>query len=267
MRTLYCFILAGFFMFSACNNSNKKQEAVQNNESEITEQSDAINSEIFEDTNTAYFSASGTEPFWNLEVSEKQIVFKTPIDSIKMSHVEPILAQDSNVKLYKIETESTKMTIQISQMDCTNAMSGKVSPYSVTIEYKKGIETEFQKLEGCGRYMTDYRLHDIWVLETLNGKTITKEDFPKEFPSMEIHAADNKFMGFAGCNRMNGKIFFEKDLLRFTKIATTKMLCEPNNKEAEFLKALQSSISYSIENNRLTLSSPSGILTVFKKVD
>lgn len=271
IRVKYISLIAGILMVFACNNSNKKKENIQNNNSEIMKQSDVINSEIskvkFAHTNSNYFSASGTEPFWNLEINEERVVFKTPSDSLKVPHVEPIMAQGFNVKRYDIETESNKITIQISQTECTNAMSGKVSPYSVTIEYKKVTETEVEKLEGCGHYITDYRLHDIWVLETLNGKKITQEDFSNEFPFIEIYSAENKFMGFAGCNQMNGRLFFENGLLRFTNVATTKMLCEPNNKEAEFLKAFQSSTTYTIENNRLTLSNPSGILTIFKKID
>jgi len=60
--------------------------------------------------------------------------------------------------------------------------------------------------------------------------------------------------------------FFEKGLLRFTNIITTKMMCQ-NNKEDEFLKALKSATSYKIENNRLWLSNPDKLLVVFKKVD
>lgn len=233
------------------------------------EQPGNINSEITKGSKvpTDYFKASGTEPFWGLSIDEEHIVFRTPTDSITMPHTDPDLAQDSNVKRYDVATGSGRMVIQISQTDCTNAMSGAVSPYSVTIEQQNADGKETEKLEGCGRYITDYRLHDIWVLETLNGKTVTKDDFGKEIPSMEINAAENKFMGFAGCNRMNGTLFFEKDLLRFTNVATTKMMCEPNNKEVEFLKALQSGTSYTIENNRLTLSNPSGVLSVFKKVE
>lgn len=218
-------------------------------------------------TNTSYFSASGTEPFWNLEINKAYIIFKTPMDSIRMPHTDPVFAQDANVKRYDLDTKSGKMIIQISQVECTNAMSGKVSPYTVTIDSKSGTKSEFQKLEGCGHYITDYRLHDIWVLETLNGKTITKDDFEKEFPTMEINAAENTFMGFAGCNKMHGKLFFEKDLLRFINVATTKVMCSPSSKEPEFLKALQSSTKYSIENNRLILFNPSGVLMVFKKID
>lgn len=144
-------------------------------------------------------------------------------------------------------------------------MSGKLSPYSVKIKYKEDTDAEFQKLEGCGHYITDSRLEDTWVLESLNEQKIIKDNFGKDVPSLKINATENTFSGFAGCNQMNGKLFFENGLLRFTQVSTTESLCEPNNKEAEFLKALQSSITYSIENNKLVLNNPSKNLIVFNK--
>lgn len=214
-----------------------------------------------------YFKSSGTEPFWGLTISNDKIVLKTISDSIVTPHLEPIMAMDANVKLYQIKTESVQLNIQISQQNCVNAMSGNAFPYSVTIEYKKNAALEFEKVNGCGQYITDYRLHDIWVLEELNGRKINKEDFSKEFPLLEIDSKTNKFIGFAGCNRMNGSLFFEKGKLRFTNIATTKMMCLPAIKEVEFLTALQSTNAYQIGNNRLILSNSSGVKIKFKKID
>jgi heat shock protein HslJ len=214
-----------------------------------------------------YFKASGTEPFWSISISEDQIVYKTPEDSIILPYVKPIFAMDSNVKLYRVKTESAEFTIQISQQECQNEMSGELSPYKVSVDYRKNKTSAFENIKGCGQYITDYRLHDIWVLEELNGKIISKEDFSKEFPIMEIYASANKFSGFAGCNRMNGSLFFEKETLRFINITTTEMMCENSNKETEFLKALQSVTIYSIGENRLILSNPSGKKIIFKKID
>lgn len=214
-----------------------------------------------------YFKSSGTEPFWGLTISDNKIVFKTVNDSLVAPHVEPILAMDANVKLYRIKTEAGQLNIQISQQNCVNAMSGVTFPYAVSVEYKKNTTSEFEKWNGCGQYVTDYRLHDIWVLEELNGRKISKEDFSKEFPLLEIYANTNNFLGFAGCNRMNGSLFFEKGKLRFTNLITTKMMCEPANKEVEFITALQSSSTYQVGNNRLILSNSSGIKIIFKKID
>ncbi len=214
-----------------------------------------------------YFKSSGTEPFWGLTISDNKIIFKTISDSLVAPSVEPILAMDANVKLYRIKTETAQLNIQISQQNCVNAMSGVTFPYAVSVEYKKNKTTEFEKLNGCGQYITDYRLHDIWILEELNGRKISKEDFSKEFPLLEIYASTNTFLGFAGCNRMNGSLFFEKGKLRFINLATTKMMCEPANKEAEFITALQNTNIYQIGNNRLILSNSSGVKIIFKKID
>lgn len=215
-----------------------------------------------------YFRASGNEPEWSLKISEKTFEFtslKPSFESLKADHVEPIREMDANVKMYRVATESRTLNIQILQQECVNTMSGEKFPYSVRIEMVKNNNST--NISGCGNYVTDSRLHDIWVLEKLNGKMISITDFIQELPNLEINSSTNSFLGFAGCNRMYGMLFFERGLLRFTNIITTRMACPSNNKESEFLKALQSSTSYKVENRRLTLSNPSVETLVFKKVD
>lgn len=218
--------------------------------------------------NGIYFRGMGNEPEWSLKISEKAIEFtslKSGFESFKSVHVEPIRAMDANVKMYQVATESGTMNIQIMQQECVNTMSGEKFLYSVQVDLVKNkLAAQFK---GCGNYITDPRLHDIWVLEKLNGKIVGTTDFLKEVPNLEINSSTNNFLGFAGCNRMNGTIFFERGLLRFTNIITTRMACPGINKESEFLKTLQSTTSYKVENMRLTLSNPSGEKLVFKKVD
>ncbi|MEZ0129503.1 META domain-containing protein [Flavobacterium sp. LBUM151] len=104
-------------------------------------------------------------------------------------------------------------------------------------------------------------------MEELNGFKVFVTDFQRELPRIEINSTENKFMGYGGCNAISGTIFYEKDLLRFSKVISTLMACAPGNKEGEFTKTLQSTTSYSIGDNRLTLSNPSGKILIFKKVD
>ncbi|MDQ6470641.1 META domain-containing protein [Flavobacterium sp. LHD-80] len=225
---------------------------------------------VNQDDMNFYFKATGNEPFWGIKIGNENIVFTSLIpgkEKIVFPAVEAIKAMDANVKMYRVNTESASATITIQQLDCQDSMSGAISPYSVKVEIKNNSELEFKKLNGCGKYITDYRLYDIWVLEELNGYKVFATDFQKEFPRIEINSAENRFSGYGGCNGISGQIFYEKDLLRFTKVISTLMACAPGNKEGEFTKALQSTTTYSIENNRLTLSNPSGKLLVFKKVD
>ncbi|KRD12571.1 heat-shock protein [Flavobacterium sp. Root901] len=223
-----------------------------------------------EDEMKYYFTATGNEPFWGLKMGNDNIIFTSLIpgkEKLIFPSVDAVKAMDANVKMYKVTNETSSATITIQQVDCQNSMSGAISPYKVSIEIKNNSELEPKKIDGCGKYNTDYRLHDIWVLEELNGFKVFVTDFQRELPRIEINSSENKFMGYGGCNAISGSIFYEKDLLRFSKVISTLMACAPGNKEGEFTKALQSTTSYSIENNRLTLSNPSAKLLVFKKVD
>lgn len=217
-----------------------------------------------------YFKGTGNEPFWGIKIGNEEIVFTSLIpgkEKITFPAADAIRAMDANVKMYKVSNENTLATITIQQLDCQDSMSGAISPYSVKVEIKNNSELETKKLSGCGKYLTDYRLHDIWVLEELNGYKVFATDFQKEMPRIEINSSENRFSGYGGCNAISGSIFYEKDLLRFTKVISTLMACPQGNKEGELLKALQSTTTYSIGNNQLTLSNPSGKLLVFKKVD
>ncbi|WP_318310754.1 META domain-containing protein [Flagellimonas crocea] len=217
----------------------------------------------------SYFKATGTEPFWGLKLYDDKVELKTMEDTITTPPSKAIVAQDSNLKMFRIQTEATQMDIIISYKECTNAMSGEVFPYTVTVSYKSTGADETQVYEGCGSYLTDYRLHDIWVLEKMKGSTVSKDDFNgRDVPNMEINSNSNLFSGFSGCNRMRGSFYYEKDILRFTQIASTRMACPSMDKETEFLTALRASTTYKIENNRLHLSNPSEEnLLVFKKID
>lgn len=243
-----------------CKTVTPKQSVAQQGQAEPT---------IFIDE-ISYFKANGNEPFWDLDISEKEIVFKSLVpgfEIFKTPHAAPVQAMDANVKLYRLETESVTMNIQITQEEITDSMAGIIYPYSVMVQIKRAADQEFKIFKGQGQYITDNRLYDIWVLEQINGKKVSLSDYNTNLPRLEMNTTKNQFYGFGGCNHMNGSLFFEKGLLRFTNVATTLMACGVSNKEDEFLKALRSTTSYSVANMRLSLSNPSGVLLVFKKVD
>lgn len=264
------FLIIAALVVSACGDQKQKtevQKSVTSKDSVATRTQDAF---VNKDGEKIIFKASGTEPFWGLEITEKTIRFTSMVQDLEKFSApatNPTRAADSNVKMYTAETDAGTVRAQVAQGECTNDMSGKVSRYKVKVEIKQDTDKEFTVFEGCGEYITDYRLNDIWVLEEMEGKTVQKEDFQEDLPNMEIHTSENRFMGHAGCNRMNGKIFSEGNLLRFTDIATTRMMCPPGNKENDFLKNLRASTHFEIRDNRLFLNNPDGPKLVFKKED
>jgi heat shock protein HslJ/uncharacterized membrane protein len=260
MKKVLCLLLLTFLIISCKTAATKSPDTKEPTSTTDTQEEDM----------TIFFKATGNEPFWGLKMGKDRVVFTSMIEgkeSLSFGAVEPIRAMDANVKMYRLSNATTTATVTIMQSDCQDSMSGEMSPYKVSIEIKNKVEATAKLLEGCGKYITDYRLYDIWVLEELNGKKITTTDFQRELPRIEINATENRFSGFGGCNHISGSIFYEKDLLRFTQVISTLMACAPANKEDEFVQALQSTTTYAVGNNKLTLSNPSGKLLVFKKVD
>jgi len=244
-----------------CKSTAGKTSDTQNTSSEYGSQEDQMK---------YYFTGTGNEPFWGIKMGNENIEFTSLIpgkEKLAFPATEVIKAMDANIKMYKVSNETASATITIQQLECQNSMSGVISPYKVSVEIKNNTELTDTKLSGCGNYNTDYRLHDIWVLEELNGFKVFATDYQKELPRIEINSSENKFMGYGGCNAISGSIFYEKDLLRFSKVVATRMACAQGNKEDQFIKALQSTTTYSIGDNRLILSNPSGKLLVFRKVD
>lgn len=216
-----------------------------------------------------YFRAKGLTPAWHLKIGANDVQFSSTtigFEQFNAPHVTPSRAMDANVKRYRMTTETGTMLITIEQKMCTTS-DGENFPYEVRVEIEKGKDKAIATFEGCGAYVIDPKLHDIWALEKMNGEHLSSLKFQKEIPYLEINSNSGTFMGFAGCNRMNGSLFFEKGLLRFTNISTTRMACESQNRESELLTSLESITTYQIDNLRLILTNSSGIELVFKKVD
>jgi heat shock protein HslJ len=258
--------IASLFYTTACQPGGQQAADADSTGKSSTPSTDIKPAAAVEDK--PYFKASGTEPFWGLTISSSTIKF-TSIneynDSFMSPHSVPEAGVDNNTKLYKLQTEAGKMEIVITRALCINAMSGDSSPYRVSVVLTQGNNTERKSFEGCGRYVTDSSLNGKWRLEQLENTIIDVNDFNAEIPYLNINTDNNAVSGYAGCNRLNGSIFFEQGVLRFTKVATTRKMCAANNKENLFLKALNASQTYKIENDRLTISHPAGILAIFKK--
>lgn len=110
-------------------------------------------------------------------------------------------------------------------------------------------------------------LNNNWELASLNGEKANVENFRERLPFITIDTNQKKFTGFGGCNQIFGQIILEKDVLRFTDIAQSKMLCAPPNKESEFLKALQNATNFKINKDELILSNQDKQTMTLRKAD
>jgi len=257
-------IFAISLLFANCKPKTATPEVSVVDSASVEKQEDSVS----EKPNVVFFKALGTEPFWGIEISNDSIKFTSPEKENEIAFVysKPKKAMDANVVSYEVKKDSLELKFTIQQGKCSDGMSDKVHNYTVKASLKRGTQDEIL-LNGCGNYIIDYRLHDIWALEELEGKKINPDDFKKGVPNLEIYAEEARFSGMAGCSQMGGKLFSEKDLLRFTDVFTTEMICDNDKTENILIKALQSTTRYELKNGRLYLFNPEGTKAIFRKVD
>lgn len=215
---------------------------------------------------TAYFKAKGSDVPWSLSIDTAAIEFELKGQKIVFDHKDPIPAMDMNVKTYNVEYKGSTAQITIIQKECTPKDGNKPLPYTVSITLNNGKSKNPANYSGCGQYITDYRLYDIWALQEINGRKVSASDFDKQLPYLEINTTENTFGGFGGCNSIGGRIFSERKLIRFTNIISTLKACE-GSIEGEFLSELPRVTSYQLKNGKLNLICDGKTNIVLKKVD
>lgn len=252
-KTIFILYALSFFGCESAKNSTS---------SKITTEANLLKSK-----EEGYFKAVGIDSTWTVEISEQSIRFNnlTNGEEIMVPHVEPLRAADSNVKMYNVQKENNNLQIIINHQPCE--IKDKKLAYKVEVKMMKKENSKEKNFSGCGEYCIDYRLYDSWVLESLKGKEINSKQNNRDLPSIEINSSSKRIEGFSGCNRFSGKVFQERELLRFTNIMSTKMACENLSFEDKFLKAIQQSTGYKIKNNRLLLTQSNQIIAIFRKID
>ncbi len=216
------------------------------------------------------FTASGTEPFWSLEIDfDKGMHFKN-VGGFEISAPvgQGAQAADAAMMRYRAVTEAGELIVQFAERVCTNAMSGAASDYTVTVDIKQGTDVDYTRYNGCGNYTYDYRLNDIWVLERINDSVLKGDDFLKNRPQLEINLAQKKVFGHTGCNNLNGAMTVLGKKIRFGTFALTRMACPDMTFENAYVNNLQRrTVPYKIEPGKLLLQVTADTLYTYRKID
>lgn len=217
------------------------------------------------------FTARGNEPFWSVDIDfDKGVTFisMTDIPELAAPVTEVIEELNGDVVRYHGVTQTGEIIVTISKEACFDNMSGEKFSHTVIVRAKKSPDDDLSEFTGCGKYLMDISLNDIWVMQEMTGIVLKKEDLNKGLPLFEFHLRDNFFSGHAGCNQMTGAIKVEGNKIKFGPIASTKMACPDMIVEQAVGNALSGkTVTYSIENLKLTLIAENGVKMIFKKVD
>ena len=102
------------------------------------------------------------------------------------------------------------------------------------------------------RFYCSKKLQGIWELKYFNGEEIPSNKFLKT-PYIHFESEEPSFSGNASCNGIKGIAFIQNETIRFSKIASTRMMCVHENMETEFLTELPKITKYKIIKNELHL--------------
>jgi len=217
------------------------------------------------------FKATGNEPSWVLEIDfDKRMHFKSlnHPEEIITPVPKPDIAQDFPVERYRAVTDQGELIVSIIPDTCMDNMSGEQFPFSVTVSARLSNEIDYAEFKGCGRYFLDSRLHNIWVVEEMNGQKIESADFSNGAPTLELYSEEGKVSGHDGCNRLFGKIENQQGELRFSAMGSTRMACPKMEGSDQFLKLISDqSFNYYFEPGKLMLKQGDKVVIRLKHVN
>lgn len=112
---------------------------------------------------------------------------------------------------------------------------------------------------------THSRLHDIWVLTSLDGEELDAAD---SRPTLELFPAEGRLAGTGGCNTIFGHMTVDGNAIRFSGLGATKMYCDGlMQTENKFLRLLQQVDHFELRNLQLHLLQEEKVLMSLRKVD
>lgn len=234
---------------------------------EIVEKTKVENTAVVSTIGIPYFKVVGTEPFWGVEISEKEVKFTA------LGNEKGIIIPNDDVQMFKEDkkitfaTKTHMLIIEANPADCSDGMSDQRYSHKVAVTLIDETTGKATENYGCGQFFAEPQLSKIWMLKTLRGQEISSNDFGNQVPYLEFLADKNIFTGFAGCNQINGKMRPNtENKLQLIDIASTRMMCEPENKEQQFLNILAKVGAYKFDGDSLILLDETYVpVATFKK--
>jgi heat shock protein HslJ len=133
--------------------------------------------------------------------------------------------------------EGTDFTLKVKREDIENPPADAASFKYILVEIIDEQPTPIDMEDGS------------WLI---SGIVSFNQPFKRE-PVLTFAPKQNQVSGSTGCNRLFGKLFKEKNKLKFENIATTRMACDDDGLEQAFLKTLETVAAYQIQDGVLML--------------
>lgn len=194
-------------------------------------------------------TASGTLPVnWQLDADfDKEIVFYS--GDGKSLRLLPVLNQKKvkDETVYEVSTGDSTIIIIISEKGCTN--NDKPTPSKmVSIKLGENLYT------GCGQYLYNNQLNDVWELESINNVLQNKSNFKKNLPFLDFQLETGMLEGFDGCIHFKGTVTIKGSRILFSGLGNFSGSCSNSEVSRIFSSMLNNKlVDYRLSQNKLLL--------------
>jgi uncharacterized membrane protein len=217
------------------------------------------------------FYAVGNEPSWSLDIDfDTGMWFKslTELSEMRTPPAREHKAEDADATRFSAQTEDGLLIAEFLRQRCRDTMSGEIFPFRVRVDVKPREAAGYTGFEGCGRYVVDYRLNDLWVVTRFGDRALERQDFAGGLPSLEFHLGSSRIVGSTGCNRISGRLQARGDTVTLGPLSTTRRACPNMAFEQQFLAAIaDKTLRYRIHNGELVLTDDRGFMIEMAKTE
>lgn len=254
MKKVFCFATFLLVIFTFNNCKPTKKHGIEK---------EKIEDAIKDTKSNGYFKIIGTEPFWNIEISEEKIVYTLMDESkIEFPYNTPVIDKSKDTRTYKSVNGNGSIEIKLTKGFCTDGMSDRDYNFKAEVEVIKFKKVN--KLKGCGFFVADDFFSGKWFLKLLKSKKVATDE-NSIIPFIEFDIENKVASGNAGCNGFNSSFVLNEDKILFREILLTRMFCDDSSLEKIFEKSLNEVNSFRVEGNELKFYKDGFLEMVFEK--
>ena len=217
------------------------------------------------------FFAIGSDPEFELDLDVQGLLSvhtgSGTILELAMADINTI-TYNEKMQLRGVEVVQDEQLIKIVLNRGTCRISNKTFPftYAVQITVQEG-EDDQVLYSGCGAFTIDPRLHNIWVIESIDDVALNADNYEKGLPTLEFNIGTGMMLGHDGCNNINGAFQVEEGQITFGPMPGTLMACPNAQLSSQVGRVLSEKTYQYFIDDRLELLSNRKIRMSLRAVD
>lgn len=158
-------------------------------------------------------TAAGLSPAtWALEVDFDREISFTSADGNNLRLI-PVFkkTEEKDQTIFSVSSGDTTLDIILNDSPC---------PYQTTSNTTKMVSVKLgtRTYSGCGQYLYNNQLNDVWELTSINSQPVSKKDFGGKIPSLYFQLASGEIEGYDGCAGFKGKVSIQGTRIKFSTL-------------------------------------------------